>query len=86
MAEELRLKGGIEVDVASGGKLTKCNFIIVRNGCRILIGRDVMNVFGYKLVETHNVSIDQRLKAILDKHQGLFDGKLGKYKYSAVEI
>lgn len=80
-------EGQIDVEIRAGKKKANCQLIVVKTGCRLLLGRDMMHALGYKIVEINHVdSMDPKLREVINKHKALFDGKFGKYKYGKVDI
>lgn len=61
-----------------------CEFLVIQNGGRPLIGRDILNKinFEFKINSISNAHIDELVK----KHSELFGNELGRYKYSKAKF
>jgi hypothetical protein len=76
--------GEVMVDMEYKNKKEQCNLLIVENGCRTPLGRDLMSLFGIQFVDISNITVnnlDFGVKKLLKKFEELFKNKLGKYKY-----
>ena len=78
--------GQITLHVSQGHRRVEATFIVVRRGCRLLIGRDLMEKLGYQITQINAIEADKDLQRILEKYKQLFDGKIGCYKYGKIEI
>lgn len=77
--------GYIEAKVVYSGKQFIANFVIVQNGCRPLIGRDVLNEMKFTF-EFNSISVTDKIEKLILKFNDVFDGGLGKYVHSEIKL
>lgn len=80
----IRPYGSFEATVCYNNKQFSCEFLIIDNGGKPLVGRDILNKIDSKF-ELNSIS-DIKIKKLTDKYSGLFDGKLGCYKYEKAKF
>jgi len=76
--------GEVMVVVEYKNKKEQCNLLIVENGCRPLLGRDLMSLFGIQLVDVSNITVNNL--ALLKEFGELFKEELGKYKQEKITL
>ena len=79
-------EGQIQVDIAVGDKKAKGQLLVVKSGCKMLLGRDMMEALGFKIVQVNSVEVNDELQKVIKQHQALFDGTLGKYKHEKIDL
>lgn len=90
--EIIRPVGEVSVSIEYNSKKEQCKLLIVENGCRALLGRDLMNLLGIQLVEISNVTVEKKgnlekgINKLLEEFDELFKNELGKYKYEKVTL
>jgi len=70
--------GEVMFDMEYKNKKEQCKLLIVENGCRALLGRDLMSLFGIQLVDVSNITvnnIDFGIKRLLKEFEELFKNK-----------
>lgn len=77
-----------QVWVTLGNKHLKTRgcLVVVRNGSRPLLGRDLMKRLGFDISSLDYVDTSNPATQLIKEYSELFDGKLGKFKYEKVEI
>lgn len=60
--------------------------VVVKNGLRPLLGRDLMKPLGFYISSLNYINSNDPIKQLLDNYSELFDGKLGKFKFEKVHI
>ncbi|XP_051165707.1 uncharacterized protein K02A2.6-like [Leptopilina boulardi] len=78
--------GQINVDLTVGGKSVPASLLVVKHGCRMLIGRDLMTLLGFRLTQINSLEPDEELRKLLQEFESLFDGKPGCYKYEKIDM
>lgn len=80
----IRPCGSFAATVQYGTKKYICEFLVIENGGRPLIGRDILNKinFEFKINSVSDTEIDKLIKKIDD----LFSTQLGCYKYSKAKF
>ncbi|XP_051160432.1 uncharacterized protein K02A2.6-like [Leptopilina boulardi] len=78
--------GQVEVMLSKDDSRNVVKLLVVRRGCRMLLGRDLMSVLGYEITQVNSISDDFKLQDVLQEFKSLFDGTTGKYKYSKVDM
>lgn len=62
------------------------DFIVIKNGCRPLIGRDILNKLQFRFDMINSISAKNKVNEIVEKFSDVFDDKLGMFRYSEVEL
>lgn len=80
----IRPFGRFNATVRYGDKEHECAFLIIENGGKPLIGRDILNKINFEISinSITNVNLDKLVK----KYHELFDSKLGCYKYGKAKF
>ncbi|XP_046742528.1 uncharacterized protein K02A2.6-like [Diprion similis] len=78
--------GQIVVKLCKNGTEAKGSLVVVKDGCRPLMGRDLMKVLGFYIASINAVEEDKEVKALLVQYSCLFESKLGKYEFEKVQV
>ncbi|XP_043287520.1 uncharacterized protein K02A2.6-like [Venturia canescens] len=78
--------GQINVRISNKKCKVQSQLIVVKEGCRPLLGRDLMKPLGFYIASINCISTESEVKEIIKQYTELFDGKLGKYKYEKIKI
>lgn len=82
--------GQIEVKIEINKQVKVCTILVVEQGCRLLLGRDLIDMFNLQI--GHNIEINKidtianKLKGIIERYKELFDNELGKYLGEKVKL
>lgn len=88
----IKPSGEIEVNISYKDVKKKVRLIIVKGGCRPLLGRDILqylnilNALTETIANVQILTFDLKLKKLLMLYQNLFKNELGKYKYENISI
>lgn len=94
----IRPEGEIDVKVTFNSKSKSCKLIIVKNGSRPLLGRNLIKQFDVNLCNisevnsvnsgTDAISSDQKykLQCLLKEYEVLFSAELGTYKFEKIDL
>lgn len=71
-------KGYFQATIVFKGKNFFVDFIVIDNGCRPLIGRDILRKLKFEFnLNINSVSLDNSCKGVISQFPNLFDGSLG---------
>lgn len=84
--EILKVTGAINVSIKFKNSSKMLKIIVVENGGPAILGRDFLRLFKIGLSNVNNLNVKNELNILLDQYQDLFNGELGKYKYSKVHL
>lgn len=76
--------GLIEVMLSMGDNKHMFKLLVVRRGCRMLLGRNLIKL-EYEVTQINSISDNVKLQEVLQDFQ-LFNGVTGKYEFSKVEM
>lgn len=80
-------KGYFTAELILKGKSFIVNFVVINNGCRPLIGRDVLKKLNFEYqINVNSVSIDRGLSGVTRDFKDLFDGSLGEFKFEKISL
>lgn len=79
-------KGFFNAEITRQGKSFVADFIVIDNGCRPLMGRDVLKKLNVEIKMINSVNVEGRLDETLGQFSELFDESLGKFKYGKISL
>lgn len=78
--------GQISVKVKGKESVFKAQLIIVKEGNRSLLGRDLMKLLNFQILPLHAIRDNITLETLLEKYKDLFNDELGKYKNEKIDL
>lgn len=84
--EILKVTGSINVSIKYKNLSKMLKIVVVENGGPAILGRDFLRLFKIGFSNVNNLNVNNELNILLDQYQDLFNGELGKFKYSKVHL
>ena len=79
--------GKIDVKIEYKNKKKKCSIVIVpREDDTVLMGRDLMEIFEFQIVELNSVTLGDKIMNLKKEFKLLFEDKLGNFKGEPVHL
>lgn len=76
--------GAVEISIEYNDEIIKSDILIIENGGKPLIGRDILRKM--KVDRVCELNENPKFKAVLKKYENIFDKELGLYKYTKIKI
>lgn len=76
--------GAVEISIEYNDEIIISDILIIENGGKPLIGRDVLRKM--KVDSVCELNENPKLEAVLKKYKKMFDKDLGQYKYAKIKI
>lgn len=83
--EKIKPIGVFQATIVIGTSQTKANILVIRNGSRPLIGRDVLKALQVNVLQINNI-MTNKINEVLSMYKDIFSEELGHYTYTKVNL